>query len=207
MKVKPAIVSGHFSVHPGDEESTVVSGPAHGDMGGPQRILVPVDFNECSKKALLYAAQFARQTKSRVILLHVLPARCAPAWKHDSTTGQWLVENDLRRSVECSLARKATDIVNEGVSVEIDVRFGSPARVIAEVAGERDVNLIIMGTHGYKGLLRAVIGSVANSVTRLAPCPVLIVRETEKEFSLGHPRMPSHQRAFVFAAPSGCSAP
>jgi nucleotide-binding universal stress UspA family protein len=62
------------------------------------------------------------------------------------------------------------------------VRIGSAWQEITEIARDRDIDLIIIGTHGYTGLKHLVLGSTAEKVVRHAPCPVLTVREKEHEF-------------------------
>jgi nucleotide-binding universal stress UspA family protein len=62
------------------------------------------------------------------------------------------------------------------------LREGSPAKVIAEVAGEMATDLLVISTHGYTGLKHVLMGSIAEQVVRYAPCPVLVVRQQEHDF-------------------------
>jgi len=62
------------------------------------------------------------------------------------------------------------------------VRVGNPADVILDCVADMDINLIIMGSHGKKGLSRLLMGSVAETIVRRASCPVLIVKVDEKDF-------------------------
>ena len=156
-----------------------------GIVRGLQKILVPLDFTDCSKIALPPALRFARNSKAQIILLHVLPARYFPDWQDDPLGGKWLVPNDWRTNAERLLAASAQAIASAGLPVEIDVRYGPTARQIAYVAGERNVGLIVMATHGYRGLIRTLFGSVANDVSGIAPCPVLIVRPESPESAPG----------------------
>ena len=64
------------------------------------------------------------------------------------------------------------------------MRIGKPDTEIMRYAAERDIDLIVMGTHGRTGLAHALMGSVAERVVRRAPCPVLTVRQSEHEFIL-----------------------
>jgi nucleotide-binding universal stress UspA family protein len=141
-----------------------------------QRILVPVDFSECSKKALQYAIAFARQFGAELHLLYVeetypVIADLGPVAIQDLPDARGELE-ELRIGI------------GEGVQSTATVRTGLPHIVIGEVAAELGIDLIIISTHGRKGLQRMFIGSTAERVVRYAPCPVLIVREREREFIL-----------------------
>ncbi len=73
-------------------------------------------------------------------------------------------------------ALQKTDSPNPQVPVERRLEDGNPPDVIVQVAREINADLILLGTHGYKGLTHAVMGSVAEHVVRKAPCPVLTLR-------------------------------
>jgi universal stress protein A len=87
----------------------------------------------------------------------------------------------MRRSAErletLSRAVKASNIESESSQ-----RLGTPYEEIVKVAKEMEVDLIIIATHGYTGLKHFLLGSTAERVVRLAPCPVLVVREEERDF-------------------------
>jgi nucleotide-binding universal stress UspA family protein len=82
------------------------------------------------------------------------------------------VEEAVQRSMEAALARvAAAELTGERV-----VLYGVPFQEIVETAKARQVDLIVMGTHGRTGLMHVLLGSVAERVVRLAPCSVLVVR-------------------------------
>ena len=70
----------------------------------------------------------------------------------------------------------------EDLQADCATRIGLPAEEIVQYADEHAIDLIVMGTHGREGVMRVVLGSVAESVVRRAPCPVLTVRRPEREF-------------------------
>jgi nucleotide-binding universal stress UspA family protein len=76
----------------------------------------------------------------------------------------------------------AQDEVEELIPVQAEVRTGKPYNEIVLAAKKLGADLIVIATHGYSGLKRALLGSTAERVVRYAPCPVLVVREKEKEF-------------------------
>jgi len=152
----------------------------HHDRFHLKRILVPIDFSEDSKKALRYATAFARQFGAKIILLHVLvpiPVSseypCGPVVMQQQDETARYLEDQLS-----TLGRKeAGDSVSEAV-----VRCGAGFDEIARAAKELDIDLIVLSTHGYTGLKHILLGSTAERVVRHASCPVLIVREREREF-------------------------
>lgn len=81
-----------------------------------------------------------------------------------------------------SLARLVAEHGLERFRVQTAVRPGVPHQEITDYAKEANIDLIVLGTHGHTGLVHMLMGSVAEKVVRLAPCPVLTVRHSEHEF-------------------------
>ena len=137
-----------------------------------KRILVPVDFDQNSLKALEIAAKIAQQNDGTVFVLHIVPV--------DMDVSGMPQYVDLIKRQENADREKLNSIVAEhiaGVNVEILDEMGPPAEVITEVAAKLPVDLIALVTHGRRGLARLVEGSIAEKVLRNAPCPVLAVRQ------------------------------
>ena len=175
MKIKPTSKSGGVLVELSPRESQIPSqSVATPPVFTLQKILVPVDFSDCSRKALQYAVPFAKQFGAELILLHVVePYPAVPEMvPYDAESIQ-----DARRELET--LRKTID---DGVNSSASVRKDPPQLEIVEAARELGVDLIIISTHGRKGITRMVFGSTTERVVRRAPCPVLIVRESEREF-------------------------
>lgn len=141
-----------------------------------KRILVPVDFSECSSQALEYALAFAEQFQAQLTLLHVVE----PAFTPDHYPGLAAPMSEVndnqvqigRERLE-ELARKR---VGHRVPVESLVRMGRAHSEIPDTAQALGADLIIMGTHGHTGLKHVLLGSTAEKVVRHAACPVLTVR-------------------------------
>jgi nucleotide-binding universal stress UspA family protein len=148
-----------------------------------KRILVPIDFSECSRKALRYAAPLAKQHSAEIDLLYVLSADYRAA-EYNGIENAWL-EADLRAAGEKQLAQLAASEVQGEVHADTLVRIGAPAEEIIAAAKQRASDLIVISTHGHTGLRHVFLGSVAEKVVRHAPCPVLVVREWEREFVRG----------------------
>lgn len=160
-----------------------------------RRMVVPLDFSDCSLDALEFAIQVARGFESSMTLLHVLEW----AWLRLHFTIAELAEGESpRREFESCLARYAEVIRAEGLAADTMIHGGgAPADFIVETAHRTKADLIVMGTHGRRGLSRTLMGSVAEGVLRRASCPVLTVKSPK--FAAGHQR--------VLAQPTEASAP
>ncbi len=142
-------------------------------------ILCPVDFSDASRKAVQYAREFALGMGSAVHLLTVVEPRPMAV---DITLNYVPLEEDLEQAAEEDLQLVLKEFQLAGLKVECSVEIGNPSDVILDKSRDLDVNLLIMGSHGKKGLSRLIMGSVAETVVRKANCPVLIVKAEEKEF-------------------------
>lgn len=143
-------------------------------------ILVPVDFSECAPSLLSEALRFAEAFGGRLLLLHAsetptglaLTSTVQPPGEDVPSTVAAL----LRRDAEAHLAPLVASAEARGVPTEFRVVFGHPAATILEVATREGVDMIVMGTHGRTGLVRAMMGSVAEEIVRHADVPVVTVR-------------------------------
>ncbi|NOS69117.1 MAG: universal stress protein [Verrucomicrobia bacterium] len=144
-----------------------------------KHILVPIDFSDCSKKALEYALPFAREHKAVITLLYV----AEPGYGAGEYGGidYARLEGSMKEEGERELAKIAEEQLHGEVSAVTLVRLGSPSREIIEAAESLPADLIVISTHGRTGLKHVLLGSVAEHVVQRAPCPVLVVRERERE--------------------------
>jgi universal stress protein A len=148
-----------------------------------KQILVPIDFSDCAKKALRYAIPLAKEHEAEITLLYVMPT--------DYAVGEYggidyaALEAETRATEERELAILAVDEVRGEVPADTLVRSGSPAFEIIEAAKALPADVIVISTHGRTGLKHMLLGSVTEHVVCRAPCPVLVVREDEREFIAG----------------------
>jgi universal stress protein A len=139
-----------------------------------KRILVATDFAESAERALEVAVELARTHRAELILLHVYMD--LPAYP-EVTAGQVeAIYEEQRRWVEDALEQRARRARSAGLLARAVVRTGPPASTIAQTAADENADLVVIGTHGRSGLDRLIVGSVAERVVRLAPCPVLVVK-------------------------------
>jgi nucleotide-binding universal stress UspA family protein len=144
-------------------------------------ILVPIDFSDYSKNALKYAAQFAKNFNAKIYLVYVVEPMIYPA---DFSMGQVAIpsaEIDLHTRAEVELKKLANEL-ESNLYVETIIKTGKPFVEINETAKEKDIDLIIIATHGHTGVEHLLFGSTAEKVVRKAPCPVLTLREPIKGF-------------------------
>ena len=145
----------------------------------PKRILVATDFSAAANNAFSHARGIAQLTRAELILIHViepdsslvadaLPPACMEELKANA-------EENLRSLVQCA---HKVGIPN----TRSLMKSGLPAHEIVEVAKELNVDLIVIATHGFTSWKHFCIGSTAERVARVAPCPVLVVREKERDF-------------------------
>jgi nucleotide-binding universal stress UspA family protein len=152
-------------------------------------ILVPTDFSESSHAALEHATVLATAFKAKIVVLHVIESIAATMaetmrrvdtgamLKNMSQSPQVLeVYALVRRAVEPALDKVVQDLRKAGVSASRELAEGSAYEQIVAHGRSAHADLIVMGTHGRRGVNRLFMGSVAERVVRLAPCPVLTVR-------------------------------
>ncbi len=141
------------------------------------RILVPIDFSDCSRKALTYALSFARQFGAAIELIYVVETPPPIPGLMDFPQPNVSAAKAAREK----LAELTLDL-DETVNVSARTEVGVPHEEIIRAAEEQNTDLIILGTHGRSGLRRFFLGSTTDRVLRHAGCPVLVVREHEHEF-------------------------
>lgn len=143
-------------------------------------ILVPVDFSRASERALDYAASLAGPFGAKLILLNVVEPFPTPDFAYTPMA----LDNDVivaqaKEHLEKVRIRSGLDPKLVG---KILIRHGSPYAEITDAARTSKADLIVISTHGYTGLAHVFMGSTAERVVRHAPCPVLVVRATGRDF-------------------------
>jgi nucleotide-binding universal stress UspA family protein len=144
-----------------------------------KKILIPTDFSDHSDQALRWGASLAEKYSALMLLLHVIPPAMEEVSTHGSASEEIIME--LEAKVEARLYEIALTDLDDTRPVEVKIAVGKPAEEILRVAGEEEVDLIVMGAHGHSGLAHALLGSTAETVLRTAPCPVFTVRDNAAE--------------------------
>jgi nucleotide-binding universal stress UspA family protein len=141
----------------------------------PRTILVPTDFSEYADHALAYAAELAAHLDGTVHLVHSVSVAMAGLPEVGVAFGAMLMESSTREAQDALDVRVAQ--YRDRVSLApARIEVGDPRDTIERISKEIGADLIVMGTHGRRGLRRVLLGSVAESIVRSAPCPVLTIR-------------------------------
>lgn len=145
-----------------------------------RKLMVAVDASDEAGRALRHAAALADQLGASLLLVHVheAPELGAPPPEQPQRRKIW---SDERRAavaegeafIESQLAEVAPDYSGDYATL---VCFGEPAERLAEVADERNADLLVMGSRGLTGIQRVLLGSVSYKVVRASPLPILVVR-------------------------------
>jgi nucleotide-binding universal stress UspA family protein len=141
-----------------------------------KKILIATDGSEYTKEAVTTGLKLAKVLEAEVTALYVIDQTSFVTFPVDSSIVSVYpqLENEGKRAVE-EVQKEGADM---GVKVTPVVAEGSPTRKIVEMAA--DFDLVVMGTLGRSALGKLFIGSVAERVTRYAPCPVLVVRARKR---------------------------
>lgn len=140
------------------------------------KILLPVDGSDCALRAvdhlIAHVAWFRYVPDIHLLHVHApIPIGRVQAHVGKETLHAYYLEEGQE---QLSVAQKKLDAAGHFYTTHIHV--GQPAEVIARMAGELGCDLVVMGAHGRTGMAGLVMGSVANRVLHLAPCPVLLVK-------------------------------
>jgi nucleotide-binding universal stress UspA family protein len=138
-----------------------------------QRVLVPHDFSDTADAALVYALDLAEKLGARITIVHTyeIPAYGFP--EGPAMTADMVLQ--IENAAQTALNGVAERSGRPGIQVDAVLRRGPAWSEIDAVAKETNADLIVIGTHGRRGVVRALLGSVAEKVVRTAPCPVLTV--------------------------------
>lgn len=149
-----------------------------------KKILFPTDFSPCAEHALQYALAFASECKAKLFVLHVISDINTPA-----VFGLELypVLKDYEK-IEEKAKQAMQQVIPERFLKEIEVENiivqGTPFVEIIKCAKKNEVDLITIATHGRTGVTHMLMGSTAEKIVRMAPCPVLTIKHPEHEFVL-----------------------
>ncbi|HTB31214.1 MAG TPA: universal stress protein [Bacteroidia bacterium] len=142
------------------------------------RILIPVDFSPAGDSALKYGTYLSDVFRADVLLLHILEGvnSYPPDWFENGN------RNIDKASLQAIVAEKLSTLAESinkqyGVYVEKVLTTGKPSSKIAETVEEKNMDLIVMGTHGVSGFEEVFMGSTAHKVVNLSPCPVITIPE------------------------------
>lgn len=148
-------------------------------MFEPKNILVPTDFSEYSDEALKTAVEIASRYNAKIYLLHVYDKGM------HQCVADYCLPNDVMSQLENSAVKFSTEHMEKEVQsvakekqvdIVFDVKKGLPFETILAEQQEKGIDLIVIACHGKTGLLKHLLGHVAEKVVKKAKCPVLMVK-------------------------------
>jgi nucleotide-binding universal stress UspA family protein len=156
-----------------------------------RKILVPIVFTDTSRNVAHQAAWLARHFRAEMILLHVVPPLSYPVGMLES--GHEITARDLQAHIVQRAQKDLDQALRpelDGIAVTPVLLRGNPADEIVKTARDGNVDLIVMGTHGYGAFYRFLLGSVTAKVLHESQCPVwtgaLLEEAPAREFSIRH---------------------
>lgn len=138
---------------------------------GFDRILVPVDFTDVSRRAVDYAKAIARRHESSLVLTHI----AAEVSANTQPEVVWFEELSVIKPAEEQLAAWGREVEDAGLRVVTEMRSGAIQEEVLNLADQDHADLIVLGTHGREGIQRLFFGSDAEGLYRHAKCPILVV--------------------------------
>jgi universal stress protein A len=149
-----------------------------------KNILVPIDFSEYTEQILIYAKAVAVKFGSTLHLLHIVPNMdyFTPYESFMAVENMAAVQKNIEEEVEKDLEDLKKKIAD--IPVTTAIKTGVAFVEIIDYVKSEGIDLIVMGTHGRGALEHILIGGVAEKVVRKAPCPVLTIRATGKQFKM-----------------------
>lgn len=140
-----------------------------------QKILVPTDFSDFSQQALEFALSLAEQFRAKLYVMHVWEMAMTSSLLPPEPYPESILTEQQKAAAE-HLAKVTNELKTSGFEAESVFVFGKPYMEIVRTAADLDVDLIVLASHGRSGISHLLMGSVAEKVVRLAPCPVFTVK-------------------------------
>jgi len=161
----------------------------------PRQVVLPLEFSDCSMDAYEYAVQIAKWFDAPLTLVHAIEPL---SYSLDFTLTHPLQEKTNRDKVEKRLTDLVTVLSDLGLSARYELLDKPTVDGILETSAVQQADLIVMGTHGRKGLTRMILGSTADKILEQSPYPVLTVKSPK--FEGGH--HPSHENDHRTSSPA-----
>jgi len=149
-------------------------------MFAPKNILVPTDFSVYADNALKQAIDIAKQNKAKIFLLHVIDdgfQQCSVDYCINEGDVQRILK-ESQANAQDKLQQEAKKVAADASDIEIvyDAKRGIPYEEILKEQEEKNIDLIVIASHGKTGILKNLLGGVVDKIMKRAKCPVLLVR-------------------------------
>jgi nucleotide-binding universal stress UspA family protein len=147
----------------------------------PRQIVLPLDFSDCSMDAYEYAIQVAKWFDAHLTLVCAIEP---PSYSLDFSLTHPLQEKTNRQKVENRLQELTAVLIEQGLSAQYQLIDNHSVEAIVAASAAQEADLLIMGTHGRKGLSRLILGSTTSKVLQHSPYPILTIKSPK--FEGGH---------------------
>ncbi|OIP66266.1 MAG: universal stress protein [Nitrospirae bacterium CG_4_9_14_3_um_filter_53_35] len=144
-------------------------------------ILIPTDGSAYSRYAVEYAVDLCAALKADLVLVSVVDVRFDMYDVYSEFHSPVRIEEVIREQMSKALDKQAAEIQGREIKVRKILKVGDVINEILTVVKEEGIDLIVIGTHGRKGVSRFLLGSTTEKLVRSAPCPVLTVRPPEEK--------------------------
>jgi nucleotide-binding universal stress UspA family protein len=155
------------------------------DMVKIERILFPTDFSSTAEHALQYALSLASLHKAKLYVMHVIVTPDSPVMFGEEGES---ISPPSSEKMEADAKKAAQQLIPEQYTKELEIENiivrGTPLKAILECAKSHNIELLIMASHGRKGISHMLMGSLAEKVVQMAPCPVLTIKHPDHKFVL-----------------------
>jgi nucleotide-binding universal stress UspA family protein len=141
-----------------------------------KRIMIPTDGSEYSQYATEYAVKLSKELEADIVLVSVVDVRYEMYDAYSEVHAVTQIEEMIRDQVTRSLDQRASELEQKGLKVKKVLKVGDVIHELLGVIDEEKVDLVVIGTHGRKGISHFLLGSTTEKLIRSAPCPVLTVR-------------------------------
>jgi nucleotide-binding universal stress UspA family protein len=148
-------------------------------MSFVKKIMIPTDGSGYSGYAVEYAVKLCRALDAEAILVSVIDIRYEMYGAYNEVSSGIRIEELVREQIAHALDRHAAEMMGQGLTVRKLIRVGDVIHELLDVIREEGVDMVVIGTHGRKGVSRFLLGSTAEKLVRSAACPVLTVRPGE----------------------------
>ncbi len=153
-----------------------------------KKVLVPIDFSDYSKEALIYTLNFIKCFNADITLVYVIEPVIYPPDFSATQISIPPTDVEITKNAEENLNRLINREIPSEIKVKSVIKIGKPFYEIIETAKEENIDLIIISSHGHSGVEKILFGSTAEKVVRKAPCPVLSLRTPLKGFNYNSER-------------------
>ncbi len=145
-------------------------------MGKYDKILLPTDYSDTSKKAIPWAVSLAENHDAELILFHAIEENIPPQYYAAGITSIFELDRELKKRASKALDIFMEEIKGKKLKTKKVVVEGKSDEEIVKYAKENNIDLVVLASHGHSGIERVLLGSTTERVIRKAPCPVLTIK-------------------------------